>query len=259
MSIRGTISSAHRTELKKRINTPKLLVSVIDASECAVFSETGFPDYVDLKNPSDGSLGFPSLKTVRDVRRAIPDEIPLSVAIGDAVNDPQLYSKRAVLAAKAGADIVKVGLYDFADDDERVSFLSSIRRSLDKAFFKDTGLVSALYADLYGIDHVFAFPARASAAGVAGCLIDTFNKDGRDIFDYLAIESITKFANACRRNGIFSAIAGGLSVESSKKLADAGVDVIGFRSAVVSNGRGERGLDPERVLELCGRSGNMKI
>ena len=42
----------------------------------------------------------------------VPSEIPLSVAIGDAVgdlaDDPDLYSKRAVLSARAGADIVKV-------------------------------------------------------------------------------------------------------------------------------------------------------
>ena len=189
-----------------------------------------------------------------DVRRAIPPEVPLSVAIGDAVgapaDDPQLYSKRAVLAASGGADIVKVGLLDFTDGDERVSFLSSIRRSLDEAGFKDTGLVSALYADLYDADEVIAFPALASAAGVVGCLLDTFKKDGRDIFHHLNIGAIKNFADKCKDHGIFSAIAGGLLVEKFETLADAGVDVIGFRSAVASNGRGGTGVDQVKVAEL---------
>jgi uncharacterized protein (UPF0264 family) len=195
---------------------------------------------------------------VSDIRRAVPSGIPVSVAIGDAVgapaDDPALYSKRAVLAARAGAGIVKAGLYDFADDEERFSFLFQIRRSLDDGGFADTGLVAALYADLYGIDQVLTFPARASTAGIAGCLLDTFSKDGLDIFEYLSVEDIGKFANECRRHGIFSAIAGGLSIGSSKKLASAGVDVIGFRSAVTSNGRDRSGVDQKKVAELLGLS-----
>ena len=188
----------------------------------------------------------------------MPNEVPLSVALGDAVNDTRLYTDRAVLAAKSGADIVKVGLLDFAGDDERVPFLSSIRRSLDGAGFKKTGLVSALYADLYTVDNVQTFPSRISAIGVAGCLIDTFRKDGRDVLHYMNVESIKEFANSCTDHGIFSAIAGGLSVEDAKKLTGSGVDIIGFRSAVALNGRGERGLSPERVSAICNQFKNME-
>lgn len=180
----------------------------------------------------------------------MPDEISLSVAIGDAVNDPDLYSKRALLAASAGADIVKVGLLDFRDDHEKLSFLSGIRRNLDEAGFENAGLVPALYADLNGVDELLAFPGLASDIGIVGCLIDTFSKDGRDVFYHLNRDAIKEFANVCGRHRIFSALAGGLSVDSFGAIADAGVDVIGFRSAVALSGRGRVGVDKVKVAEL---------
>ena len=145
---------------------------------------------------------------------------------------------------------MKVGLYDFADNDEKLSFLSSIRRSLDDAGFKKTLLVSALYADIYSIDKLLTFPSQLPAIGVAGCLIDTYKKDGRDVLHYMNVEVIKAFAYACRQNGIFSAIAGGLSVKSSKKLADSVVDVIGFRSAVALNGRDGIGIDKTKLTAV---------
>ena len=64
-----------------------LCVSVIDAGEARAAAAAG-ADIVDVKNPTEGSLGAPAPAVIAQVRAATPEELPVSVAIGDMPNLP---------------------------------------------------------------------------------------------------------------------------------------------------------------------------
>src|SRR5204863_1296953 len=88
----------------------KLLVSVTDAAE-ARLAVAGGVDIVDVKNPAEGSLGAPAPGVIEQVRREVPAELPVSVALGDLPALPGTAALAAVGAARAGAAYVKVGLW----------------------------------------------------------------------------------------------------------------------------------------------------
>ncbi|MBI5178402.1 MAG: hypothetical protein HZA04_03995 [Nitrospinae bacterium] len=229
----------------------KLLISVISPEECAAFSR--WPDCLDVKNPAAGALGMAEVEEIHAIRAVA--KTTLSVAIGDADNNPEMYAARAVLAARAGADIVKVGLLSFTPSTA-VAFLSFLRHALE-AEKCSAKLVAGVYADLVDESFLRSFPHTARTAGIWGCLIDTFSKNGEKLGDWLGPETLSRFTADCRSRGLVSALAGGLDERDLAWLDEVEPDYAGFRSAVAKNGRGEKGIDPEKLERLLTRKSHL--
>jgi uncharacterized protein (UPF0264 family) len=225
----------------------KLLVSVIDPSECAAFSR--WPHYLDIKNPSDGSLGMPSPETVNRIRKIVGDRAVISAAIGDATDNVELYTERAVAVTHAGADIIKVGLFSFKDIKSASDFLSAIKRNL-AITGKVSKVVCAMYADKADKKFLKDFPAMARTTGMWGCLIDTYGKANGKLTVYMEQKELKQFTADCKKNGVASALAGGLEISDICWLADIAPDIVGFRSAVVKNSRAQTGVDPAKLSVL---------
>jgi len=222
-----------------RDSAVKLLVSVIDASECGAIRACP-PDIVDLKNPTEGSLGMPDIETIREVKKSIPAGLPLSVAIGDAVDDAQPYIARAKLAHEAGADIVKVGLFGFESARREELFLSRLCSCVC------VPVVAAWYADRIERP-IAALPEPAARAGVRGCLIDSYLKTGGGLTDYVSLADMEAYIGKCRELDVFSALAGSLGERDIEWLLRLKPDVAGFRGAVTKGERGEPGIDVDRL------------
>lgn len=229
------------------------MISVIAPSECSSFSR--WPDYVDVKNPADGSLGMPDFETVKEIRRQVGTGAGLSVAIGDAHDDAEFFAHRAVRAAEAGADIVKVGLFSFSGEAAAGRFLGRINEASRQKPFR---LVAALYADVAEEPFLRAFPAIAQRAGAWGCLIDTYKKGGGRLADYLGAEQLSRFTADCRSRGLASALAGGLAADDLLWLDEVQPDIAGFRSAVVASGRGDAGIDRGKLESLMSRAAALR-
>lgn len=225
--------------MKIRNSVVKLLVSVIDASECSAIRECP-PDIADLKNPGDGSLGMPAVETICNVKKSIPASLPLSVAIGDAIDDVEMYIARAKLAEKAGADIVKVGLFGFESAQHEEHFLSRLCRSVC------VPVVAAWYADRLK-RHLHELPELAARAGARGCLIDSYDKTGGSLTDYVSLADMEAYVEKCGALDVYSALAGSLGEHDIKWLLRLKPDIAGFRGAVASGERGEPGIDAERL------------
>jgi len=225
----------------------RILVSVIDPQECAAFSR--WPDYLDVKNPSEGSLGMPEPEVIRAVRDMAGEGAELSCAIGDADDNPEFYLKRAVTAVGAGADIVKVGLHSFSSIRAAGKFLERISAGL-KSEGLEKKLVAAGYADIMDNRFLREFPEAARKAGAWGCLLDTFDKTRGGLLSHIEKTELRRFADACRQNMVVGALAGGLGMEDAGWLDEVSPDVVGFRSAVAKKGRGEMGLDSEKIAAL---------
>lgn len=237
---------AKRREKRGEV-TIKLLVSLVHPSECEALLRHP-PDIIDIKNPSDGSLGMPDIETIKAIR-ARTTGLPLSVAIGDARNDARFYGARAVAALNAGAEILKVGLFGFDSKTAKTEFLASLKTVIEDNGFS-APIVVAGYADRMDNEMLDDLTDTASSAGIAGCMLDTYEKRSGRLTDHLNITQLERFIGKCREKGLMSALAGGLNRDDAGWLLSLDAGVAGFRGAVALGERDEPGIDAERLTGL---------
>jgi uncharacterized protein (UPF0264 family) len=226
----------------------KLLVSVVDVGEARAAAAAG-ADIVDVKNPSEGSLGAPSPAVIAGVRAAIPGELPVSAAIGDMPNLPGTAALAALGAAHSGATFVKVGLWGVSTEADAVALLRAVRDAVPGAV-----VVAAAYADARRVEHAplapELLPRVARGAGVAACLLDTAVKDGRGLLQWLAPDALASLVADAHAAGLQIALAGALGAEDLPVVRDAGADIAGVRSAACGDGRRSGSLEAARVRAL---------
>ncbi|MFN8202376.1 MAG: (5-formylfuran-3-yl)methyl phosphate synthase [Solirubrobacteraceae bacterium] len=229
----------------------RLLVSVVDAREART-ALAGGADIVDVKNPSEGSLGAPVPRTIADVRAAVPAAIPVSVALGDMPSLPGTAALAALGAATSGATYVKVGLWGTSTEDAAIALLRATREALTSA--SAVSVIAAGYADAERLPGRPLAPHRlphvARAAGVAGCLLDTGIKDGRGLFHWLSPPTVLALVDEAHDAGLEVAVAGGLSDRDLPTVLGTGADIAGVRSAACRDGVRTAPLDRERIRRL---------
>ena len=226
----------------------KLLVSVVDAAEARAAAGAG-ADIVDVKNPAEGSLGAPSPAVIADVRAAVPDELPVSAAIGDMPNLPGTAALAALGAARSGATYVKVGLWGATTEAQAVELLVQVREAARGAV-----TVAAAYADARRVAHAplapELLPRVACAAGADVCLLDTAVKDGRGLLDWLSPDALAALVDEAHELGLEVALAGALRAQDLPVVAATGADIAGVRSAACGGDRRSGRLEPARVRAL---------
>lgn len=227
----------------------RLLVSVADAREARVAVEGGV-DIVDVKNPAEGALGAPAPGVIERVREVVPPDRPVSAAIGDLPNLPGTAALAALGAARSGAAYVKVGLWGASTTDEAVAVLRAARRAVDGG----AAVIAAAYADAARVSAGPLPPGAvveaARRAGVRGCLLDTAVKDGRGLFEWLALEALEALVAEGHAAGLEMALAGALRAEELSAVRATGADIAGVRSAACRDGRRTAPLDAERIGRL---------
>lgn len=227
-----------------------LLASVLSAAE-AEEAIAGGACIIDVKNPFEGALGAPSPTVIEAVRKVTPSRIHVSAALGDMPFLPGTASLAAAGAAASGASIVKVGLYGPSNSSEAGTLIKAAAYTLKKHYPR-TVLVSGAYADAadFGGITPLDVPECAARAGAAGCLLDTFNKSaGRTLLDILPLSAIEEFVRSCRKNGLFSALAGSLGPMEINLLLPMRPDYLGFRGALCDGGR-TSGIVREKIRQI---------
>jgi Uncharacterized protein conserved in archaea len=215
----------------------KLLISPINPEE-AIAAYEGGADIVDVKNPKEGSLGANFPWVIRSVKESINSKKPISATIGDFNFKPGTASLAALGAAVAGADYIKVGLYDVQTEEQALEMLTNITRSV-KDYNPDLKVVASGYSDYERINSINPqlLPAVGAKAGVDVVMVDTGIKDGRSTFEFMDEEELTKFTTAIRAVGLESAIAGTLKFEDLPVLKRIQPDIIGVRGMVCGGDR----------------------
>jgi len=112
-------------------NNIKLLVSPKNIEEAKVTIDAG-ADYVDCKNPKEGSLGANFPWIINEIKKLMPknNKQLLSAAIGDFPNLPGSASLAAFGAACSGADIIKVGLMGPQNKKEGIYLMENVIKAL---------------------------------------------------------------------------------------------------------------------------------
>lgn len=221
----------------------RLLVSVVSAAE-ARDALAGGADIIDVKDPREGALGAPSPDVLCEVVRAVGAAAPVSVALGDMPNLPHTAALAARGAALSGAGYVKVGLRGVRE----LGAAAALMRAVVEAVGPRTEVIAAAYADAGTLDPPALAPALlpelVARAGVSGALVDTFVKDGRGVYGWLAESDLRDLIACTRAAGATFALAGQLELGQLRRVA---ADVVGVRSAVCLRGDRTARLDAGRV------------
>ncbi len=214
----------------------KLLVSPINVEE-ANTCRLGGADIIDVKNPKEGSLGANFPWMIRAVKK-IAGSVPVSATIGDFNYKPGTASLAALGAAVAGAEYIKVGLYDIQTRDQAMDMLTNIVRSV-KDFDSNKKVVASGYSDYRRINSIspFELPSVGASAGVDVVMMDTGIKDGRSTFEFLTEQELTEFVSGARERGLQTAIAGTIKFEDVPFLKRISPDIIGVRGCVCGGDR----------------------
>jgi uncharacterized protein (UPF0264 family) len=235
----------------------QLLVSVRDSGEVEAALEGG-ADIIDAKEPARGALGPVALDRLRAIDDRVPDDVPLSVALGDATFEAEVAAGIAILPLRRRSAPVylKLGLPPAADG--RVKRLLTAAIEAAESHPASPRLIAVEYADsgsrrLSPSDIVEA----AAEAGAAGLLVDTITKDGRSLFAWWTEPRLGAWIDRARGKGLSVALAGSLGVAELSQVAGLGPDIVGVRGAACLGGRtGAVQADRVRVLRaaLAGES-----
>ena len=225
----------------------KLLVSPIDIGE-AVIAETGGADIIDVQNPKEGALGANFPWVIRAVRARVAK--PLSATIGDFNFKPGTAALAALGAAAAGADYVKVGLYEIRTEAEAFELLSGVVRAV-KSYDRNKRVVASGYSDYARIRSLPALPlpAIAQRAGCDVVMVDTGLKDGRSTFEFMGGGELQAFVDAAHAHGLECALAGSIKFDDVPGLRRLGPDIIGVRGLVCGGDRHD-GIRADLVTKL---------
>ncbi|HUU76608.1 MAG TPA: (5-formylfuran-3-yl)methyl phosphate synthase [Methanoregulaceae archaeon] len=222
----------------------QLLVSPRDIEEA---KQSLAADIVDVKKPSEGSLGanFPW------VIRAIKDlsDKPVSAAIGDFDYKPGGAALTAYGAACAGADYVKIGLM-FDGADRAKEMIEGVVKAV-KQDFPDKYVVIAAYSDYARLGTIspFVMAPLAAEAGADVVMVDTGIKDKKSTFEFMNEAELTRFTSMNRDAGVMTALAGSLTFEDLDSLKRINPDIIGVRGMVCGGDR-DSSIQEELVTRL---------
>lgn len=227
----------------------KLLVSPKNKKE-AITALRGGADIIDVKNPSEGSLGANFPWVIRDIKKIIPGDKELSATIGDFPNLPGTASLAALGAATCGVDYVKVGLFGIKNSTDAVKFMSKVVRAV-KNYDNRIKVVACGYADceVIGSVNILQIPQIAKKSKSDIAMIDTAIKGSKNLFDLLSMDELETFVRKAHTNNLLVALGGSIKKNHLRPLSYIDVDIVGVRGAVCKSGRNSE-IDLKKVKEL---------
>ena len=232
----------------------QLLVSVRSPEEVEP-ALMGGADIIDAKEPGNGPLGAVSAATLVQLLLKVPSDTGFSLALGDVTSVEQVIAAvtQVELSARRAMTYLKLGFAGVRTPELAREIIAAAARS-SALRPVPASVVAVAYADA---ERAGSLPAElilrlAAEAGVAGVLVDTYDKDGPALLASWTPASVAGWTSLARRYGLLAGVAGGLGEGDAVALAQSGVDVIGFRGAACDGGRsGLVSLERVRVLRRC--------
>ena len=225
------------------MSRPSLLVSVRCADEVAS-AVSGGAEIIDVKDPSQGSLGMASPETLAACSAAVPDCFIWTLAGGELLerdgdgnfaaqrtNDPLAQLKRMPYAVKFGLSLCY--------DTEWIKTFEDVAATLPV----NVRAIPVAYADWQaaGSPSVPVVLEAAVQQGWSTVLVDTFDKAGSgSLLDLVSIKMIQGWILHASRYGVDVVLAGRLSVQDVPKVSACDPLAVAVRSAVCVGGRNGR-------------------
>ena len=192
-------------------------------------------DIIDVKKPSEGSLGANFPWVIREIKTLSAK--PLSAAIGDFDYKPGGAALAAYGAACAGADYVKIGLAFDGQEKARDVIRAVVKAVKDE--FPKKYVVIAAYSDYQRMHSISPFEMAPIAAecGADLAMVDTGIKDRQSTFAFMNEVALISFTDSNEKLGLGTALAGALKFEDIDALKRINPDIIGVRGMVCGGDR----------------------
>jgi uncharacterized protein (UPF0264 family) len=221
-------------------------VSVRSARE-AVAAVAGGAAIIDVKEPRRGPLGRADVAVWSAVRSAVPQEIPVSVALGELDAWGEFEPDFPRDEHWAGIAYRKIGLA--ASEPGWPARWARVRQGFAGQRSDQVGWIAVIYADW----QTAGAPEPESVVDVSvrlhscvGVLIDTWDKKGPG----LASRDWSKTIGRVRTAGRMVAIAGSLDRAAIERLRMLEPDYFAVRGAACIGGDRNAEIDPDRVASL---------
>ena len=231
----------------------RLLISPKSLEEAKVVVQHKYVDYIDCKNPIEGSLGANFPWIIKKMKSLIPQNSSqlLSATIGDFPNLPGSASLAALGAAVSGADVIKIGLKESTTEDDCIYLMKKVVKAV-KSYNENIKIVVAGYADRIRMNSSPDFlllPNIAAKSGADIVMLDTFIKDGKGLFDFLSVDQLKLFKNKAKKLNLEVALAGYLMKDSLPMVKKIMPDIIGVRSIVCEGYDRNNGMIRGHLIE----------
>jgi uncharacterized protein (UPF0264 family) len=192
-------------------------------------------DIIDIKKPSEGSLGANFPWVIREIKSF--SRKPVSAAIGDFDFKPGGAALAAFGAACAGADYIKTGLM-FDGEDRALELIRAVVRAV-KTDFPQKFVVIAAYSDYERLGTISPFTLSGVAAkgGADLAMVDTGKKDGKSTFAFMNEDELVEFTKRNAALGMRTALAGAFGFDDLRVLKRINPDIIGVRGMVCGGDR----------------------
>jgi uncharacterized protein (UPF0264 family) len=215
----------------------QLLVSVRDSGEVEAALDGG-ADIIDAKEPARGALGPVAPDRLRAIDDCVPDDVPFSLALGDATSEAEVVAGIAMLPLRRrpAPVFLKLGISAAATGGLERLLATAVRAAGNHP--ASPRLIAVEYADpkprRFPPNHIVETAAQAGAAGV---LIDTAIKDGRTLFAWWTESRLRAWIDDARGRGLCVAVAGSLGVSELPRVVGLSPDILGVRGAACVGGR----------------------
>ena len=227
----------------------KLLVSVRSATEAAAALRGGAA-VIDVKEPAHGSLGRASDRVIADVVREAAGKRPISAALGELLDAPGDLGPPDDMPLT----FVKWGLAGYAGRGAAVwrSELCLAMRGLTERQPRCRA-VAVAYADWRRARAPTPLEIRDFAIDNAtgAFLIDTWQKDGSTLLDWLSLLEVEDLQKRCRSAGVPVALAGSLGPAEIRTLLPLHPEWIAVRGAVCQGRQRESVVEENKVRRLA--------
>jgi uncharacterized protein (UPF0264 family) len=204
---------------------------------------------IDVKEPARGALGRASDDVIADVVRTVAGARPVSAALGEFVDtfaDDLPFCKKHLT-------YLKWGLHRCRNQEEDVW-----QRELDLVIHRLADrqpiprVVTVAYADWQRAqaptpENVCAF---AASHPVGAFLLDTWEKDGSTLLDWLPPRAIARLSEHCRAAGVPIALAGSLGLREIGELLSLRPDWFAVRGAACQGRQRGATINEGKVRQL---------
>jgi len=227
---------------------PSLLVSVRSAAEAAA-ALLGGAGLIDIKEPSRGSLGRASNETIGAVIAQVAGQQPISAALGELREGPRVELPVHV----ANLSYVKWGLAHC--DGNGCAWQTELGIAVSRLAERTTHCraVAVAYADWRraGAPTPAAVCDFAQNGLFGALLLDTWEKDGSSLLDWMDLNQINNLCRSCRQAGLPIALAGSLDLQQIRHLRPIAPDWFAVRGAACQRSARLTVIEEGRVRQLA--------
>jgi uncharacterized protein (UPF0264 family) len=220
-----------------------LIVSVRTKEEADAALEGG-ATLLDVKEPRIGALGRPPIETIESIVARVAGRVPVSAAMGELLETP-------ALPPRHGLEYVKWGLSGYGRKDWRGAMIAT-REELERCRFTCRP-VAVAYADW---KPACAPPPDSICDFACDCrfdvlLLDTWEKNGTTLLDWMSVAQLSVVAKQCRSSRIRLALAGSLGPNEIAQLSALEPDWFAVRGAVCQDGERGNTIDTNAVRRIA--------